>query len=175
MTSDAGRRDTAERPSEPDAPAALRRDVRRLSTILGDVLVETEGRELLEDVERLRRAAIALRRAPGAEARVAVHRVVRSLDVERAERVARAFTCYFQLANLAEERHRVRELLARSHGPEPLEESVEESVASLRRTEGERGVLGGVRALYLMPVVTAHPTEARRRTTLGLGRSVRWH
>ncbi|MGZ8592883.1 MAG: hypothetical protein ACXWYC_06160 [Actinomycetota bacterium] len=55
-------------PESPDAeaPTALRRDVRRLSTMLGRVLEETEGADLLEDVERLRRATIALRRSPGA-------------------------------------------------------------------------------------------------------------
>lgn len=105
--------------------------MRLLSTILGRVLVETEGPELLEDVERLRRATIALRRTPGVRRTRAVLKVVDPLVAHRAEQVARAFTCYFQLANLAEERHRVRELLARSHGPEPLEESVEAAVAAL--------------------------------------------
>jgi phosphoenolpyruvate carboxylase len=149
----------------PEAPAPLRRDVRHLSTILGRVLVETEGPDLLEDVERLRRATIALRRAPGAERRVAVHRVVRSLSAERASQVARAFTCYFQLANLAEERHRVRELLARSRAG-ALEESIEAGAASLGATSGHGALLDAVRRLDVHPVLTAHPTEARRRATL---------
>jgi phosphoenolpyruvate carboxylase len=152
--------------SEPRAPAPLRRDVRMLSTILGRVLVETEGPELLEAVERLRRATIALRRTPDAGRRAAVLRVVRSLDGAAAERVARAFTCYFQLANLAEERHRIRELRARSHGPEPLDESIDAAVTTLRERSGEWGALDAVRAIDVMPVLTAHPTEARRRTTL---------
>jgi phosphoenolpyruvate carboxylase len=138
--------------------------VRLLSTILGRVLVETEGPELLEDVERLRRATIALRRTPGVRGTRAVLKVVDSLDAQRAEQVARAFTCYFQLANLAEERHRVRELLARSHGPEPLEESVEAAVATLGA--GDEDVREAIRRLDVVPVLTAHPTEARRRTTL---------
>ena len=149
-----------------EAPAPLRRDVRLLSTILGRVIAETEGADLLEDVERLRRATIALRRGPTAERRVAVLTVVRTLEAERAELVARAFTCYFQLANLAEERHRVRELLARSHGLEPLEESIEAGVAALLDAVGPEGVLEAVRRLEVVPVLTAHPTEARRRTTL---------
>ena len=147
-----------------EVPAHLRRDVRLLSTILGHVLVETEGPELLEDVERLRRATIALRRTPGLRRRRAVLKVVDSLDAHRAEQVARAFTCYFQLANLAEERHRVRELLARSHGPEPLEESVEAAIATLGA--GDEDVVQAIRNLDVVPVLTAHPTEARRRTTL---------
>ncbi|MGZ8603526.1 MAG: phosphoenolpyruvate carboxylase [Actinomycetota bacterium] len=155
-------------PESPDAeaPTALRRDVRRLSTMLGRVLEETEGADLLEDVERLRRATIALRRSPGAERRVAVHRVVRSLDGDRAERVARAFTCYFQLVNLAEERHRVRELRARSHGPDPMPDSIEAAAETLRSTGGEDPVREAFARLDVMPVLTAHPTEARRRSTL---------
>jgi phosphoenolpyruvate carboxylase len=159
MTSRAGRPQSVD---TGEVPAPLRRDVRLLSTILGRVLVETEGAELLEDVERLRRATIALRKTPGAGGSRAVLRIVDSLDARRAEQVARAFTCYFQLANLAEERHRVRELLARSHGPEPLEESVEAAVATLG-TDEVREAIG---SLDIMPVLTAHPTEARRRTTL---------
>jgi phosphoenolpyruvate carboxylase len=159
MTSRAGRPESG---VVGEVPAPLRRDVRLLSTILGRVLVETEGPELLEDVERLRRATIALRKTPGAGRSRAVLRIVDSLDAHRAEQVARAFTCYFQLANLAEERHRVRELLARSHGPEPLEESIEAAVATLGADEA-RNAIG---SLEIVPVLTAHPTEARRRTTL---------
>jgi phosphoenolpyruvate carboxylase len=147
-----------------EAPAPLRRDVRLLSTILGRVLVETEGPELLEDVERLRRATIALRRTQDVDRRRTVLRIVRSFDGRRAEEVARAFTCYFQLANLAEERHRVRELLARSHRPEPLVESIDAAVQMLRAADAD--VVQGIQGLDLMPVLTAHPTEARRRTTL---------
>ncbi len=153
-------------PVAAEMPAPLRRDVRALSTILGRVLAETEGPELLERVEELRRATIALRTAPSAERRAHVLRIVRSLDGPRAEPVARAFTCYFQLANLAEERHRVRELLARSHGPHPLEESIEAAVSALRERIGQEGALEAVRGLDVLPVLTAHPTEARRRTTL---------
>lgn len=152
--------------AETQAPAPLRRDVRLLSTILGRVLSETEGAALLEDVERLRRATIALRRSPTAEHRVAVNRVVRSLDGVRAEKVARAFTCYFQLANLAEERHRVRELMARADGPEPLEDSIEAAAVALRRRGRRDPMPAAVGRLDVMPVLTAHPTEARRRTTL---------
>lgn len=150
----------------PEAPAPLRRDVRILSTILGRAIVESDGEGLLEAVERLRRATIALRRTPSAGRRADVVRVVDSLDGPTAERVARAFTCYFQLANLAEERHRVRELRARSRDPSLPKESIEAAVATLRERSGDDGALEAVRSLRVMPVLTAHPTEARRRTTL---------
>ena len=153
-------------PSPNEAPAQLRRTVRLLSTILGDVLAETEGPELLAAVERLRRATIALRREPTPARRRAVLRVVDSLDASRAEQVARAFTCYFQLVNLAEERHRVRELVDRARSPSPLEDSVGAAAGRLREHGGERGLIEAIRRLDVLPVITAHPTEARRRSTL---------
>src|SRR5262245_50484070 len=96
-----------------DVPAALRNEVRLLSTALGRVLEEAGGPDLLRDVERLRRATIALRREPTDPRRRTVVNIVASFDVPRAEQVARAFTCYFQLVNLAEEHQRVRALRER--------------------------------------------------------------
>src|SRR6266536_5115407 len=84
-------------------PASLRRDVRLLSSVLGQVLVEAEGFELLADVERLRLAAIGLRTAGGTDRQAQLERVVGTVagfDLDRAESVARAFTVYFQLVNL---------------------------------------------------------------------------
>ena len=76
--------------SRDEIPAALRRDVRLLSTILGEVIVESNGQELLDDIERLRRATIGLRARPGAARTRAVTEIVSSLDPERSELVARA-------------------------------------------------------------------------------------
>ncbi|HEX8135436.1 MAG TPA: phosphoenolpyruvate carboxylase, partial [Actinomycetes bacterium] len=87
-----------------EMPAPLRRDVRLLGDTLGRVLVESGGPELLADVERLRRATIALRGARGAAREAALREVVdlvAGFDLDRAEAVAGAFTVYFQLANLA--------------------------------------------------------------------------
>jgi phosphoenolpyruvate carboxylase len=82
-------------------PEALRRQVRLLSTVLGRVVEECDGADLLADVERLRKATIALRRDPSATRRQAVIDLVASLRPERACLVARAFTVYFQLVNVA--------------------------------------------------------------------------
>ncbi|HSK36490.1 MAG TPA: phosphoenolpyruvate carboxylase, partial [Actinomycetota bacterium] len=75
-------------------PAPLRRDVGLLGRLLGQVLEEAGGPELLADVERLRRATIELRAADGhrREARARVVELVASFDLDRAELVARAFT-----------------------------------------------------------------------------------
>src|SRR5437870_3797374 len=90
-----------------DAP--LRRDVRLLGDLLGRVLVEQEDESLLADVERVRAFARASRAgAPHDELREAVE----GLPLERQASVLRAFALYFQLANVAEQYHRVRRLRA---------------------------------------------------------------
>ena len=89
-----------------EVPEELRADVRLLGEILGKVLVEYAGQPLLDDVEKLRELTIA---GDGA----AAEQLVASWPHERAEDVARAFTCYFHLTNLSEELHRARVLRAR--------------------------------------------------------------
>src|SRR5947208_14557918 len=77
--------------------APLRADVRRLSSVLGDLIAESGGPDLLEDVERLRKATIDLRegRGPAAPKRLArVVELVDGFDLARAEAVALAFTVY---------------------------------------------------------------------------------
>src|SRR5262245_62351810 len=107
--------------------------MRLLGSVLGQVLVESEGPELLADVERLRHAAIELR--AGTDRRAQLDRVVRivaGFDLDRAELVARAFTVYFQLANLAEEHYRVRILRERGREAGPVRESLAAAVAEVR-------------------------------------------
>ncbi|TYK43304.1 phosphoenolpyruvate carboxylase [Actinomadura decatromicini] len=145
-----------------DLPEPLRRDVRLLGAMLGDGLVEYGGPGLLDDVERLRRAVIAARRgeASGDEAAS----LVAGWTLERAEQVARAFTVYFHLTNLAEEHHRIRTLRERDTG-DTVPGSVAAAVEEIRATGEDRldALVGG---LEFRPVFTAHPTEARRRAVV---------
>ena len=124
--------------------------------MLGDAIAESGGAELLDQVEALRKAAIAYRGRPTPARRRRVTELVASFDVDRAEDVIRAFTCYFQLVNLAEERHRVRTLRERSRSGKP----VGDSIAALDADPAS------VRDLRITPVLTAHPTEAKRRAVV---------
>jgi phosphoenolpyruvate carboxylase len=155
-------------------PAPLRRDVRLLGRLLGQVLEEAGGPELLADVERLRRATIELRAADGhrREARARVVELVASFDLDRAELVARAFTVYFQLVNLAEEQHRVRTLRERNLAALTVRESFAAAVQEVTGAAGEDGLAGLLDRLEVAPVLTAHPTEARRRAVVDALRRV---
>ena len=143
-----------------EVPAPLRRDVRLLSTLLGRVLEEAEGPQLLRDVERLRRATIALRRDPSGTRREEAERIVAELPRLRAAQVARAFTAYFQLVNLAEEHQRVRTLRERGRA---AGDTIADAVATIRERDGDAALHALLERLELSPVITAHPTEARRQ------------
>jgi phosphoenolpyruvate carboxylase len=149
-----------------EMPEPLRRDVRLLGRLLGRVLEENGGAGLLADVERLRHATIRLREDPTDEARQRVLDVVDSFDLDRAESVARAFTVYFHLANLAEERHRVRTLQERGRSAGPIKETIDAAVSEIRERDGEAVLEDLLSRLRVSPVMTAHPTEARRRSVV---------
>src|SRR3984957_294115 len=159
-TGETDTRDAASR----QLPAAMRRDVRLLGDILGQVIREAAGPSLLEDVEDLRHRVIAARHEAGSAADDQIAALVQRWPLARAEAVARAFTVYFHLANLAEEHQRVRTLRERDTGAEPVRESLAAAVASLRHgplSVGQQDAL--IERLEVLPVLTAHPTEARRR------------
>src|SRR4029077_13844731 len=147
-----------------EIPAPLRRDVRLLGGLLGTVIADFGGKTLLRDVEKLRGLVIRAR-ADGRHERQA-EKLVASWPLERAELVARAFTCYFHLATLAEEPHGARVLRERDRGPEPAPESIAAAVKELRPRLGRRRFAKLLSSLEIHPVFTAHPTEARRRAVV---------
>ncbi|NKZ05718.1 phosphoenolpyruvate carboxylase [Actinomadura latina] len=147
-------------------PEPLRRDVRLLGAMLGDSLVEYGGKGLLDDVERLRHAVIAARRGETGIEEVAA--LADGWTLERAGQVARAFTVYFHLTNLAEEHHRIRTLRERDTG-DTVPGSVAASIEQIRASAGadDAGRLDAIiDGLEFRPVFTAHPTEARRRAVV---------
>ncbi|MGC5013631.1 phosphoenolpyruvate carboxylase [Streptosporangium sp. DT93] len=143
-----------------EMPDELRADVRLLGELLGQVVAEHGGDDLLADVERLRKAVIGARRRQVSVDEITA--MVAEWPVDRAVQIARAFTCYFHLANLAEEHFRIRTLRVRDTGEEPLPESLAQAVQEL----GGGKVADLVEGLRLHPVLTAHPTEARRRAVV---------
>jgi phosphoenolpyruvate carboxylase len=160
-----------------ELPERMRRDVRLLGDILGEVIRDSDpktGPDLLADVERLRHAVIEARdqeRRAG-PAGDAIAALVASWDLDRAEQVARAFTVYFHLANLAEEHQRIRLLRERDAGPEPVRESLAAAVTELTRDAGPGHLLDLLDSLRVHLVLTAHPTEARRRAVVAVLRRI---
>jgi phosphoenolpyruvate carboxylase len=149
----------------------VRQDVRELGALLGDVLEDQSSTAAFETVEDLRTSAIAYR-AGEADSRQSLRDVIDRLDPDGASVVARAFTTYFELINLAEERERVRANREASQArtlEDGLEETVEALSAADADTETVQGVLDDV---LIEPTFTAHPTEARRKTVKAKLRSI---
>ncbi|MBA2382066.1 MAG: phosphoenolpyruvate carboxylase, partial [Chloroflexi bacterium] len=84
-------------------------EIRLLGSLLGQVIAEQAGRDLLDLVERVRRTTIRLRRGDDPSLRAGLVGELAALDPDRAEVIVRAFSLYFRLVNLAEERELVRE------------------------------------------------------------------
>ena len=170
-----------------DAP--LRRDVRSLGHLLGQVLIEQVGETLFTIVETLRRLAIEYRQAdistpqtttspPPEEAQALLERAsahIKTLNVADAYAVTKAFALYFTLTNLAETNHRKRRRraaqLSADYVPHPG--SFRGTLQRLRNAGIEvETVLNQLQHVCVIPVFTAHPTEVARRTVLASQRRI---
>ena len=144
-------------------------EVRLLGALLGQVIAEQAGAELFALVERIRKRTIALRKDDDPAERATLDEELRRLDLGAAEAVIGAFALYFGLVNLAEAHGRVRALRRRERTSRDgiLDDSIGDAVRRLRRAgRSDEDLDAIIERLAVSPVLTAHPTEARRRTTL---------
>jgi phosphoenolpyruvate carboxylase len=162
----------------------LRRDVRSLGTLLGQVLREQVGDALFDAVEALRRTAIARRESGGKDEVDAQRRYLEEAqsltraavaDPTMAYRLARAFAFYFELVNLAETNHRKRRrrsaLLDATAAPQ--RGSLRGTLRRLREAGVSRADAVALLArVCIIPVFTAHPTEVARRSVMFKRRSI---
>jgi phosphoenolpyruvate carboxylase len=150
--------------------APLRRDVRSLGMLLGQVLREQVGEQLFGEVEELRQIAIRRREAQNGEAGQPFSSGlggVQSLDTVQAYRLARAFAFYFELINLAETNHRKRRRLSLQLSGDTQRGSLRGTLRAMRAAgiSGEAAV-DWLRSISIIPVFTAHPTEIARRVVM---------
>lgn len=166
---------------EPDAKEApLRRDVRSLGRLLGEVLKEQAGEALFNAVEEIRQLAIEYRevehdaqqRQKGAREHELMERIaliVGDMGLIEAYRMTKAFAIYFELTNLAETNHRKRRRRTAQLSPErpPQPGSIRGTLRRMRQSGiNLETALEWLRQIEVIPVFTAHPTEVARRTVL---------
>jgi phosphoenolpyruvate carboxylase len=150
----------------------LNDDMKWLTAALGRVMLRLEGKEAFEAVERLRRACRDRRRGFfGAKSLRELLLEVEQLPLELAAPTARAFTLFFLLINTAEQVHRVRRRRAYDTSAETAAQPATmrwafEQLKAQGRTATEVRIR--LSTLETRPVLTAHPTEATRRTLLNL-------
>ncbi len=157
-----------------DSAEPLRHDIRLLGRLLGTVIEECEGKRVFDTIETLRRTAVKFRREGNdADGKLLEQRVKR-LQGSDPNSVARAFSYFLHLANIAEDRDQNRRQRARAIADDaPARGSLREAVQAL----GRHGVgVARIRRLLadacVMPVLTAHPTEVQRKSTLDVHREI---
>jgi phosphoenolpyruvate carboxylase len=155
----------------------LRREVRLLTTRLGALIQEQSGRKTFEAVETLRRLSKQLRQTSDPAIIAAGDREVRSLPLQRAAHVAHAFSLFFHLVNLCEERQRIRRLRHYESEGAGAPMSLRRTFSRMAKQNVPVGDFARVlRSMRIEPVLTAHPTEAKRRSVfnhvLRIGRSL---
>jgi phosphoenolpyruvate carboxylase len=158
--------------SERPADEPLDNDIRLLGRILGDVINDQAGAEAFSLVESIRQAAVAQRR--GEHEGATVESLVAELTSDQALHLIRAFGWFSLLANVAEDVHHGRR--RRFHqlaGSPPQAGSIDHAVGRLKAGGvTDPALLQRLSSVSVSPVVTAHPTEVRRKTVLKVQREI---
>src|SRR3954447_23553994 len=147
-----------------EATEPMREDIRLLGTILGDTVREQNGEDVFDLVERARVESFRVRRSEIDRAELA--RLFDGIDIHRAIPVIRAFSHFALLANVAEDIHRERRRAVHvAAGEPPLNSTLAAPYLKLDSAELDSStVADALTGALVAPVITAHPTETRRRT-----------
>lgn len=147
-----------------EATEPMRADIRLLGAILGDTVREQNGEEVFELVERARVESFRVRRSEIDRAEVS--RMFDGIDIHQALPVIRAFTQFALLANVAEDIHRERRRSIHvAAGEPPQDSSLAATYLKLDEAELDSATVAeALKGALVAPVITAHPTETRRRT-----------
>jgi len=156
---------------------ALRARVKLLGTLLGNILHEQEGRDVLAAVETLRKGYINLRKNDNQARRRRLARFIEGLSSESLVHIVRAFSTYFSLINLAEEsyqHHQRRKQVRQANGNSTLWTGSFDTTLRELRNQGinPEQLQTLLDQLAYIPVITAHPTEAKRRTIMDAQRRI---
>ncbi|OQW55492.1 MAG: phosphoenolpyruvate carboxylase [Proteobacteria bacterium SG_bin9] len=155
-------------PAASAADAQLREDIRLLGRILGDTVRDQEGAAVFDLVERIRQSSIRFHRDDDRAARSELEAILDGMSIADTVRIVRAFSYFSHLANIAEDQNNIRQMRAQDFsGAPPRAGSLSLAL--------ERAKDAGFDAIKLRdffgtalisPVLTAHPTEVRRKSTI---------
>jgi phosphoenolpyruvate carboxylase len=156
------------KPESEELDRRLREDLRSLGVILGDIVRAQHGDEVFEVVEHIRQASIRFRRNEDQDASRELKAMLDALSMEQTIQVVRAFSYFLLLANIAEDQNHIRrsraDLIA---GSMPKEGSLAHAIDGVVAAGIEPSVLMQFfESAVISPVLTAHPTEVQRKSTL---------
>ncbi len=146
--------------------ARLRNDIRLLGRILGDTVRDQEGDDVFDLVERIRQTSIRFHRDEDRLARGELETILDSMSISETVRIVRAFSYFSHLANIAEDQNNIRQMRSRHAGAGAPSGMLAETLEHAR----EAGLTASdlrcfFRTALVSPVLTAHPTEVRRKST----------
>ena len=161
--------------NEQDPNMMLRSDVNKLGTILGDVLRHHGGEALFNEVEEIREMTKALRKSYDEANEKELKKRIENLKSPMRQQVIRAFAIYFHLVNIAEQHHRIRRSrqyrMKRGENIQPS--SIESAIVNIQKEKYPETVIQQVlddSSIEL--IMTAHPTEATKRTILEIQKRI---
>ncbi len=148
----------------------LRARIRLLGSFLGEAISRQSGQQTLDTIETLRQGFIQERREHNDGQKQQLIELIASLDNQTLKNVIRAFSIYFFLANLTEENYlREQRRVMRAESNQSWEGSFRRTLSECRERQIEpEQIKELIDQLKFIPVFTAHPTEARRRTTMNI-------
>lgn len=148
--------------------ARLRTDIRLLGRILGDTVRDQEGADVFDLVERIRQTSIRFHRDDDQPARRELELILDSMSISQTLRIVRAFSYFSHLANIAEDQNNIRQMRARTGANGAPRASVLTQTLTHARDAGIGAA--DLRRFFetaeVSPVLTAHPTEVRRKSTI---------
>src|SRR6201987_5542614 len=146
----------------------LRNDIRLLGRILGDTVRDQEGADVFDLVERIRQTLIRFHRDNDKPARRELELILDGMSISQTVRIVRAFSYFSHLANVAEDQNNIRQMRMRSKaGGAPIPGTLALALSHARAAGTSAADLRKFFATaQVSPVLTAHPTEVRRKSTI---------
>ena len=147
--------------------ARLRTDIRLLGRILGDTVRDQEGADVFDLVERIRQTSIRFHRDEDKLARRELEPSSTACRPAETVRIVRAFSYFSHLANIAEDQNNIRQMRGRGAGGGPRPSALTQTLAHAKTAGFSAADLRGFfEGAQVSPVLTAHPTEVRRKSTM---------
>ena len=158
----------AEEASALEEDTRLRNDIRLLGRILGDTVRDQEGADVFDLVERIRQTSIRFHRDNDKPARRELELILDSMSISQTVRIVRAFSYFSHLANVAEDQNNIRQMRSSLRaGETPMPGTLALTLSHARAAGISAADLRKFFATALIsPVLTAHPTEVRRKSTI---------
>lgn len=150
-----------------EADARLREDIRLLGRILGDTVRDQEGEAVFALVENIRQTSVRFHRGDDKLARRELEAILDGMSIAETVRIVRAYSYFSHLANIAEDQNNIRRMRAQRADAANASGTLAHAVKRAREAGIDAALLSKFFGQALIsPVLTAHPTEVRRKSTI---------